>query len=342
MKTTLLDKCGVAYRAFTEKGKKTFMNTKQQTDPIMGFDEANGSFQQEIHRHVLADEKLILIPKDEIEPDPKNARRQDDPTMSEVSLDSLRISMENAGQRVPIIVGPRNSNNRYQLISGHRRLAAALKSDKLEILKAVYLDALPEDGERGVLTIQLIENAHRPEISPVSDAEAVKRLLDLHNGDRRLVQDALGIDRATLGNKIQLAEAPDAVKDFARGANVRDLQALYELIKLWNDDQPKAQEIIRERMKKGDFQGMRKELKDIRTAVKSTREGDATEAGKTGQPRVAGSRGRAPQATKAVVDWSKQSPILYIEAKGQTHRFSVNDELLTRLRETLQYKAETA
>jgi|GEM_PF-4242195 len=299
-------------------------------------EDVKARFQRGPDGHTLADEKVIQVPIDEIAPDPQNVRPQDDPSMSPEVLDGLALSIETAGQRVPVIVGPRNGQGKYQLIAGHRRFAAAQRSKTIRTLKAILLPKLPEGGERGVLTIQLLENAHRPDVNPVSDAEAVKRLNDLYENDRKKVQDILGLDRVTLHYKLQVADASTEIKDFARRTNVRDLQAICELVKLWNEDTDKAKELIGVKLEGGDAQGLRREVKEVRAAMREAPKPDKEQTKSADASTSSGTRGRAPAVTKIELDRTKQNPILYIEAKGHMHRFALSDDDLSTLLNALQ------
>lgn len=318
------------------------MSTKTQLNPFAATaatelpDDVKTRFQRGADGHTLADEKVIHVPIDEIAPDPQNVRPQDDPSMSAEALDSLALSIETAGQRVPIIVGPRNGQGKYQLIAGHRRFAAARRSKTIRTLKAILLRELPEGGERGILTIQLLENAHRPDVNPVSDAEAVKRLTDLCGDDRKKVQDILGLDRVSLHYKLQVAGAPIEIKDFARRTNVRDLQAICELVKLWNEDADKAKDLIGAKGEGSEAQGLRREVKEVRAAMRDAPKSEKETTKTTDASASTGTRGRAPAVTKIELDRSKQNPILYIEAKGHLHRFALRDEDIDTLLNTLK------
>lgn len=281
------------------------------------------------------DERIIIIPKDEIEPDPNNPRRPDDPSMALGELDNIRASIENAGQQIPIIVGPRGANGKYRLIAGHRRLAAIMRSDKVHTCKAILRETIP-GGERGVLEIQLLENAHRPDVSVISDAEAVRKLVELYDGDRATVQGILGISREMLSYKLSVANASDQVKDFARRSHQDDLQGLYELVKLDGENPEVAQQYMRERLANKSTAGIRGDVKQLRAKMKASSadaaKGDGTDGGKGGV-MVVGTRGKAPLAQKVAIDVSKGYPVLLVESKGVLNRYRLDEAGVAAIRD---------
>lgn len=280
------------------------------------------------------DERIIIIPKDEIEPDPNNPRRPDDPSMALGELDNIRASIENAGQQIPIIVGPRGANGKYRLIAGHRRLAAIMRSDKVHTCKAILRETIA-GGERGVLEIQLLENAHRPDVSVISDAEAVRRLVELYDGDRATVQGILGVSREMLSYKLSVANASDQVKDFARRSHQDDLQGLYELVKLDGENPEVAQQYMRERLANKSTAGIRGDVKQLRAKMKASTtdgKGDGTDGGKGGV-MVVGTRGKAPLAQKVAIDVSKGYPVLLVESKGVLNRYRLDDAGVAAIRD---------
>lgn len=277
--------------------------------------------------------RVILVMLDDLDPDPRNPRPADDPSMSEVALDELRVSMENGGQTTPIIVGPRTPAGRYPLLAGHRRLAAAKRSQTLERLEALLLESMPEDGERGVLRVQLLENSHRQNASVIADAEGVSRLVQLYDNDRKKVMGVLGIDETTLSMKLKVASTSADVKDFARRIQARDLVALYDLARLETEDPEAARGLMRERMNSGEGAGLRGSVKAARQAAKKERgdkEGDEVRAGKG--TVVVGTRGRAPAVQRVALDTQKSPPVLYIDAKGEQFKFAFSPEHLATLR----------
>lgn len=282
--------------------------------------------------------RVIHVLLDDLEPDPRNPRPVDDASMSAVSLDELRQTMENGGQQTPIIVGPRGENGKYKLIAGHRRLAAAKRSTSIERLEAILLETMPEGGERGILQVQLLENSHRENPNVVADAEGVARLLELYSGNREQVMAVLGIDGSGLTQKLKVAQASEEVKDFARRSQAKDLVGLYELAKLAGEDLEAARNLMKERLSGGDSGGLRGSVKAARQAAKKERgekEGDGEKGGAKGAPVILGTRGRAPAVQRVALDRSKAQAVLYIDAKGEQFKFAFTIDQLAALREAL-------
>lgn len=99
-------------------------------------------------------------------------------------IEELAASFKTVGQIQPVIV-KRVGERRYQLIAGHRRLAAA-KTAEFKVLSAVVLDVESEKAK----TIQLVENIQRENLSAVEVAESLHSLMqdeqDLHHLGRMI------------------------------------------------------------------------------------------------------------------------------------------------------------
>lgn len=89
------------------------------------------------------------------------------------SIKSLADNMRAVGQLVPIIVRPLADLAKYELIAGHRRLAAC-RLVGIETLKAIVVEATDEQAQ----TIAITENMQRENLTPLEEAAAIKNLLD--------------------------------------------------------------------------------------------------------------------------------------------------------------------
>ncbi len=113
----------------------------------------------------------------------------------------------------PILVRPA-ANGRFQIIAGERRFRAAQKLGLATIPAVVR--TVPDDR---VLEFALVENIQREELTPIEEAQALRRLQD----ELGLTQEALaakvGKDRATVANTIRLLRLPaDVREEIQRGA----------------------------------------------------------------------------------------------------------------------------
>jgi ParB family chromosome partitioning protein len=125
----------------------------------------------------------------------------DDPQFAE-----LVESMRESGQQVPILVRPHPSEDgRFQVAYGHRRLraAAALGIEVKALVRSLTDDQL--------ILAQGKENAERRNLSFIERA-VFARTLVTRGFDRRLIGDALAVQKSELSRLLQVADGvPDAI-----------------------------------------------------------------------------------------------------------------------------------
>src|SRR5256885_1224358 len=136
-------------------------------------------------------------------PNPSHPRRDVDPA----ALEELTASIRKAGLLQPVVVRQAPGNNGgFELIAGERRLRAcqALGWEKIPAVKR-------EVDDRTVLTLALVENLQRDDLSPVDEARGYERLLAEFSLTQQDVADAVGRDRSTVANALRLLKLPAAV-----------------------------------------------------------------------------------------------------------------------------------
>ncbi|HKE91341.1 MAG TPA: ParB/RepB/Spo0J family partition protein, partial [Gemmatimonadales bacterium] len=94
----------------------------------------------------------------------------------------------------------------FELIAGERRLRAC-QALGWEKIPAVRRDV----DDRTVLTLALIENLQRDDLSPVDEARGYERLIAEFELTQQDVAIAVGRDRSTVANALRLLKLPDAV-----------------------------------------------------------------------------------------------------------------------------------
>ena len=146
---------------------------------------------------------LVELPIRDIRPNPFQPRRDVDPA----ALEELVSSIKQAGLLQPVVVrrSP-EGNGAYELIAGERRLRACQQLG-WERIPAVQRDA----DDRTLLTLALIENLQRDDLSPVDEARGYERLIAEFNLTQQDVADAVGRDRSTVANALRLLKLPEAV-----------------------------------------------------------------------------------------------------------------------------------
>jgi ParB family chromosome partitioning protein len=158
----------------------------------------------------------------EIDNNPFQPRR----TFHPEEIASLADSIKRHRQLQPIIV--RRSGQRYQLISGERRLRAAIHAG-LEKIDAVVHDA----DDRLAAEIALIENLQRKDLNAIEKAISFRNYIQQHQCTQDELAKRLSVDRSTVANLLRLLELPKEVlelvqQDRLSGGNARALLPLTE------------------------------------------------------------------------------------------------------------------
>lgn len=145
---------------------------------------------------------LVELPIQDIKPNPFQPRKTVDPA----ALDELVSSIKQAGLLQPVVVRRAGANGGYELIAGERRLRACQQLG-WERIPAVQRDA----DDRTLLTLALIENLQRDDLSPVDEARGYERLIAEFKLAQQDVADAVGRDRSTVANALRLLKLPETV-----------------------------------------------------------------------------------------------------------------------------------
>jgi ParB family chromosome partitioning protein len=147
---------------------------------------------------------LVELAVADIRPNPYQPRRDVDPA----ALEELKASILKAGLLQPVVVraAPGERPGGYELIAGERRLRAC-QALGWERIPAVKRDV----DDRTVLTLALIENLQRDDLSPVDEARGYERLIAEFSLTQQDVADAVGRDRSTVANALRLLKLPAAV-----------------------------------------------------------------------------------------------------------------------------------
>src|SRR5947208_3685450 len=146
---------------------------------------------------------LVQLPIKDVKPNPFQPRRTVDPG----ALDELVSSIKQAGLLQPIVVRKApNGNGAFELIAGERRLRACQQLG-WERIPAVQREA----DDRTLLTLALIENLQRDDLSPVDEARGYERLIAEFQLAQQDVADAVGRDRSTVANALRLLKLPEVV-----------------------------------------------------------------------------------------------------------------------------------
>lgn len=142
---------------------------------------------------------------DDIDENPFQPRRD----FNDAEIASLAESLKQHDMLQPILV--RRDGDRYQLISGERRLRAAIQAGWTDVPARVR-----EADDRLVAELAIVENLQRKDLNPIEKALSFKRYLDEHACTQEELASRLKIDRSTIANLMRLLELPSAVVDAVR------------------------------------------------------------------------------------------------------------------------------
>jgi ParB family chromosome partitioning protein len=145
---------------------------------------------------------LRELPMASVKPNPYQPRSR----MDEGPLEELVASMQASGLLQPVVVRPRDGG--YELIAGERRWRAATRLGWSKI-PAVVKDV----DDQTLLTLALIENLQRDDLSPIDEAAGYQRLAAEFKLAQTEIARVVGRNRATVANLLRLLQLPAEVQD---------------------------------------------------------------------------------------------------------------------------------
>ena len=145
---------------------------------------------------------ILLIPTDEIIPNPNQPRK----VFNQNELDALADSIRNNGIIQPLVVR-KNNNDEYELISGERRLRAAVKVG-LETVPCVLMSVSDNDSA----LFAIIENIQRDNLNYFEEAESISRLVNDYSMTQEEISKRLGKSQSYLSNKLRLLRLSDELR----------------------------------------------------------------------------------------------------------------------------------
>ncbi len=152
-------------------------------------------------REVDAPGGVRELPLSSLRPNPYQPRTR----MDEAELTDLASSMEASGLLQPVVVRPRDGG--YELIAGERRWRAAQRLGWTKIPAVVK-----EVDDRTLLTLALVENLQRDDLSPIDEAAGYRRLGEEFRLGHSEIGKAVGRDRSTVANLLRLLQLPPEVQ----------------------------------------------------------------------------------------------------------------------------------
>jgi len=152
-----------------------------------------------------ASDSLRELPVDNIVPNPFQPRTD----INETELAELASSIEASGLLQPVVVRPRNG--KYELIAGERRWRAVQRLGWTKIPAVIK-----EADDQALLTLALIENLQRDNLSPIDEAAGYLRLSEEFQLAHAEIARLVGRDRSTVANLLRLLRLPESIKGLLR------------------------------------------------------------------------------------------------------------------------------
>ncbi len=136
-----------------------------------------------------------------IKPNPYQPRR----SVDETGMAELAASIEASGLLQPIVVRP--ASGWYELIAGERRWRAVQRLEWEKIPAVVK-----EVDNRMLLTLALVENLQRDDLSPLDESLGYQRLIQEFDISQVEAARLVGRDRSTVANALRLLRLPSEVQ----------------------------------------------------------------------------------------------------------------------------------
>ncbi len=144
-----------------------------------------------------------------VDPNPWQPRS----VIGDAELAELAASLEEHGLVQPIVVRARG--DRYQLIAGQRRLAAARRLG----WERVAVRVLDVD-DRQMAEIAIVENLQRRDLDALEKAASFRQYLATWGCTQEELAKRLSIDRSHVANLIRLLDLPEAVQEKLRSGSI--------------------------------------------------------------------------------------------------------------------------
>ena len=158
-----------------------------------------------------AEGALRELPIGSVLPNPYQPRTE----MNEEALVELTASIEASGLLQPVVVRPKNG--KFELIAGERRWRAIQRLGWAKI-PAVVKDV----DDQTLLTLALIENLQRNDLTAIDEAAGYQRLGEEFKLPQSEIARLVGRNRSTVANLLRLLKLPDQVKTLVQQGNLSE------------------------------------------------------------------------------------------------------------------------
>ena len=148
----------------------------------------------------------LFIETEKIKRNPYQPRED----FNEEELSELSESIKMKGVLQPITVMNAKDGQGYILISGERRLRAAVQAG-LKTIPA-YIYNTTDDSKENLLELALIENVQRSDLNPMELSDSYQMLIDDCNLSQEQIAAKVSKQRSTVANFLRLQKLPVEIK----------------------------------------------------------------------------------------------------------------------------------
>ena len=152
---------------------------------------------------MVENEEIKKIPIDHIIPN----RFQPRTVFDDEKIEELARTIHTHGIIQPIVVREYEQDT-FEIIAGERRWRA-MKKLGWDLVPAIIKDF----NDTETASVALIENLQREELTPIEEAMAYGKLLELHQLTQEALAQRLGKGQSTVANKLRLLKLPQDVQD---------------------------------------------------------------------------------------------------------------------------------
>ncbi|WP_282174273.1 nucleoid occlusion protein [Cytobacillus firmus] len=160
-------------------------------------------------------EEVKKIPIDQIVPN----RFQPRTVFDDEKIEELSRTIHTHGIIQPIVVRE-FEDGQFEIIAGERRYRA-MKKLGWEEAPAIVKNL----SDTETASVALIENLQREELSPIEEAVAYGKLLELHSLTQEALAQRLGKGQSTVANKLRLLKLPQPVQDALLNKSITERHA---------------------------------------------------------------------------------------------------------------------
>ena len=147
---------------------------------------------------MVENEEIKKIPIDHIIPN----RFQPRTVFDDEKIEELARTIHTHGIIQPIVVREYEQDT-FEIIAGERRWRA-MKKLGWDLVPAIIKDF----NDTETASVALIENLQREELTPIEEAMAYGKLLELHQLTQEALAQRLGKGQSTVANKLRLLKLP--------------------------------------------------------------------------------------------------------------------------------------